>query len=138
MQTGQHRISIHADAKYNIYKSNDDGFTNFTSCICNYGGSGIFNFPMGWGISSDLTFYTRYGFVDSRLNTTDLIWNVRVTKSVLNGALVFVADGYDLLHQLSSVTYTVNAQARTETVRNVIPNYVLFHVQWCFNRNPKH
>ncbi|MDE6119451.1 MAG: hypothetical protein K2F82_06255, partial [Muribaculaceae bacterium] len=74
---------------------------------------------------------------DSRLNTTDLVWNARVSKSLFKGALVLVADGYDLLRQLSNVSYTVNAQARTEVVTNVIPSYVLFHAQWRFNRQPR-
>ena len=49
---------------------------------------------------------------------------------------MFAVDGYDLLQQLSNVTYMINAQARTETVSNVIPSYVLFHVYYRFNKNP--
>lgn len=134
---GKCQFSLYADGKVNLYRSNDMGFSNFTSWIYHYGVSTVLNLPYNWGVSSDLTLYNRRGFADQRLNTTDVLWNARVTKSILKGALVFVADGYDLLHQLSNVTYTVNAQARTETVSNVIPNYILFHVQWHFNHNPK-
>lgn len=42
-----------------------------------------------------------------------------------------------MLRQLSNITYTVNAQARTEVVTNVVSAYVLFHVQYRFNHNLK-
>ncbi|MBO4995696.1 MAG: hypothetical protein J6C78_06990, partial [Muribaculaceae bacterium] len=74
---------------------------------------------------------------DRQLNTTDLVWNARATKSILKGSVVFVVDAYDLLRQLTNVTYTINAQARTETVSNVIPAYVLFHIQYRWNKQPK-
>lgn len=55
----------------------------------------------------------------------------------MNGSMMFAVDAYDLLHQLSNITYTVNAQARTEVKSNVVPAYVLFHIQFRFNHNPK-
>ncbi len=136
-KTGRHRVSAHAEGRVNRYFSSDAGFTDFTSWMCKYGATAVLNLPKNWGVSTDLTLYTRRGFADGRLNTTDLVWNARLTKSILGGSLVFVADCYDLLHQLSNIAYTVNAQARTETVSNVIPSYVLVHVQWRFNKQPK-
>ena len=50
---------------------------------------------------------------------------------------MFILDAYDLLRQLSNISYTVNAQARTETVTNVIPSYLLLHLRWNFNKQPK-
>ena len=46
-------------------------------------------------------------------------------------------DGFDMLHNLSNVFYNVNAQARTETYTNVLPQYVMFHVQWKIHKAPK-
>lgn len=87
-------------------------------------------------MSTDVTLHTRQGFTDNRLNTTDLVWNARVTKSFMKGSLVVIADGYDLLRQLSSVSYMVNAQARVQTVSNVVPAFVLVHVQYRFSKQP--
>jgi len=134
---GRNRLTANVMARANRYNSSDMGFSDFTSWTCNYGISELINLPHNWGISSDLTLYTRRGFTDSRLNTTDLVWNARVTKSVMKGSLVLAVDAYDLLHQLSNINYAVNAQAKTEVVSNVIPAYVLFHIQWRFNKQPK-
>lgn len=135
-QIGKHRFTAFGDARVNRYESSDRGFTDFTSWTCNYGASAVLAFPYNWSVSTDMTMYTRRGFLDTRLNTTDLIWNARLSKSILKGQLTFVVDAYDLLHQLNNITYTINAQARTESVRNVIPRYVLFHIQWRFNKQP--
>lgn len=134
---GRNRLSANVMARINRYNSSDPGFSDFTSWTCNYGISEVVNLPREWGVSSDLTLYTRRGFTDSRLNSTDLVWNARVTKSIMKGSVVLAVDAYDLLHQLSNINYVVNAQARTETVSNVIPAYVLFHIQWRFNKQPK-
>lgn len=136
-QIGSNVLSGYVSGRVNRYNSSDKGFYNFTSWTCNYGVSGILNLSKNWGLSTDMTLYTRRGFTDSRLNTTDLVWNARLTKSILKGSVVLAVDAYDLLHQLSNINYMVNAQARTETVSNVIPAYVLFHVQWRFNKQPK-
>jgi len=134
---GRNQLSAFLAGRVSHYSSKDKGFSDFTSWTCNYGVSEFVNLPYEWELSSDLTLYTRRGFSDSRLNTTDLVWNARVSKSIMKGSVVLVVDAYDLLHQLSNITYAVDAQARTEAVSNVIPAYVLFHVQWRFNRKPK-
>jgi len=134
--SGGTKLQLSGDVNWRDYRSRDEGFSNFSAWNTNVGASGVFNLPDDWSVSTDLNLYTRRGYADSRLNTSDVVWNARVSKSVMKGALVFAVDGYDLLRQLSNVSYTINAQARTETVSNVIPSYVLFHVYYRFNKNP--
>lgn len=131
------RITAHADVRYDRYTSTDRFFLPFDSWTCNAGLSAILNLPRGWGFSTDFSMYMRRGYSDERLNTTDLVWNARLIKTVMNGSLMFILDGYDLLQQLTNVSYTVNAQARTEIVTNAIPSYFLFHLRWNFNKQPK-
>ena len=44
---------------------------------------------------------------------------------------------HDLLHQLSNTTYEVNAQGRTETWYRSLPHYVMAHLVYHWNKNPK-
>ena len=46
-------------------------------------------------------------------------------------------EGHDLLHQLSSTQYSVNAQGRTETWYRSLPHYVMLHLVYHWNKNPK-
>lgn len=46
-------------------------------------------------------------------------------------------EGHDLLHQLSSTQYSVNAQGRTETWYRSLPHYVMLNLVYHWNKNPK-
>ncbi len=135
-QTGKHRLSAFCDVKFNRYLSKDSGFTNFNSWNFNVGATAVVYLPYEWGISTDLALHKRNGYTDLRLNTTDVIWNARVSKSILKGAVIFILDSFDILHHLSNINYTVNAQARTETVSNVVPSYAILHIRWNINKQP--
>jgi hypothetical protein len=46
-------------------------------------------------------------------------------------------DGFDILGNLSNIYRSVNAQGRTETRYNVVPRYVMLHVIYRLNVQPK-
>lgn len=71
------------------------------------------------------------------MNTDDLVWNAQLSKSILKGRLTFALVGYDILGQLSNITYSVNSQGSVETWRNVIPRYGMVRVIFRFNKQPK-
>lgn len=50
---------------------------------------------------------------------------------------IFSRRGYDILHNLSKVTRTVNAQGRIESYSNVLPSYFMAHVIYKLNIQPK-
>ena len=93
--------------------------------------------PWKLDLSTDLSLYSRTGYADDALNTNDLVWNARLSRPFFKGKWVVMLDGFDILGQLSNVTRTLNAQARTETYTNVMPRYGLLHVVYRFNKNPK-
>ena len=85
----------------------------------------------------DLTEYGRRGYEDHNMNTNELIWNARLSQQAMHGNLIFVLDGFDILSNLSNVQRTINAQGRVETYYNVLPRYLLFHVIYRLNKQPK-
>lgn len=101
----------------------------------NYGANLQFQLIGGLQVSTDLTMYTRRGMTGAGMNTDELVWNARISKSLLKGKLTLMLDAFDLLHNLSNIRYSVNAQGHTETYSNVIPSYALFHVVWKFTKN---
>lgn len=107
------------------------------SSLTKIGLEGIIHLPYSWDLSSDMAVYLRRGYDYAQFNTTDIIWNARISKPFCKGALVFIADARDLLNQMKNVTLTVTPQSRIETITNAIPSFILFHLQWRFNKNPK-
>lgn len=130
-------LSLFGQARVSHFDSKQANFRNFTAQDYNYGLRGNFRLPAGFGLSTDFTVYTRRGYSDPALNKTNFVWNARASYTILNGRLIFMVDGFDILHNLSNVFYSVNAQARTETYTNVLPRYVMLHVQWRLHKAPK-
>lgn len=102
-----------------------------------YGLVGTFRLPYNIGVSTNFTVYTRRGYGLSEIDTTDKIWDMRVSYAFGKGKWVVMADAFDLLHQLSNVSYSVSATGRSVVYTNTIPRYMMLSVQYRFNHNPK-
>ncbi|MDE6278506.1 MAG: outer membrane beta-barrel family protein, partial [Paramuribaculum sp.] len=134
---GNNKVSANFSGTNNRYSSNLADFTNQNTWTFRTGVSLLYDLPANFQISTDFTVFNRRGYTDEALNTDNFIWNARLTYKALKGQLLLMVDGYDMLHDLSNVSYTTNAQARTETLRTVLPRYFMFHLQWHFNYLPK-
>lgn len=134
---GRNYITLNGRVDWRDTRGNRDGFNKFSATTLQYGLTGLVNLPKSITFSSDLTAYTRRGYADPSLNTTDVVWNARISYALPGGKWVIMLDGFDLLHQLSNVSYNANAQGRTETWTNVLPRYAMLHVQYRLNIQPK-
>ncbi|MBR2154933.1 MAG: hypothetical protein IJ901_10040 [Bacteroidaceae bacterium] len=134
---GEHSLNIKSTTLWQRYTSNREDFTTMHPLTLTNSLSALLKLPWKLEINTDLSLYTRTGYADNTLNTSDLVWNVRLSRPFLKGKLLVMLDGFDLLGQLDNVTRTVNAQGRTETYTNVLPRYGLLHVVYRFNKNPK-
>ncbi|MBR3067176.1 MAG: outer membrane beta-barrel protein [Prevotella sp.] len=115
----------------------DGGGLDFSAFTCRTSLSAILKLPWKLDLSTDLNLYTRTGYADAALNTSDFVWNARLSRPFFKGKFLVLIDGFDILGQLSNVTRVMNAQGRTETYTNVMPRYVLLHAVWRFNKQPK-
>jgi hypothetical protein len=88
-------------------------------------------------LSTDITEYVQRGYNDASMNTQELVWNARLSKSLLKESLILSLDGFDILGNLSNISFSVNGQGRTETWINSIPRYAMFHVVYRFHKQPK-
>ena len=79
----------------------------------------------------------RRGYQQDEMNTTDWVWNAELIRSFIHGKLLAKLKAFDIMHELSSTSYAVNAQGRTETWHNSIPRYLMFSLSWKFNISPK-
>lgn len=130
-------VSLNAAINYRYLHSPRTDFETQNACDFHYGLSAVLNLPWNVQLSTDITMYSRRGYSESTLNTDDLVWNARLSKSLMKGHLVMMIDGFDMLGNLSSVSYNLNAQGRTEIRRNVLPQYAMLHVQYKLNIKPK-
>lgn len=131
-------IAGKADANWVQMRSVQHTFDKFSYTDFNYGIS--FSSPLVWGIDfdTDLMVYCRRGYNDASMNTTNWVWNASLSKALgKRKQWVIKANGFDLLHQISTVRRTVNAQGRTETWYNTIPSYATLHIVYRLDMKPK-
>ena len=103
-----------------------------------YGLSARYTLPrLNTTLSADGNMYSRRGYGSSELNTDDFVLNASISQSFLKGKLIARIEAFDLLHQLSNTQYSVNAQGRTETWYRSLPHYVMAHLVYHWNKNPK-
>jgi hypothetical protein len=131
------QFGVKAGGDWTRASSRREDFTTVNAEAFNYGLTGQIQLPWNVQIATDLTMYSRRGYQDSSMNTNELVWNGRISKSVMHGNLTFILDGFDILGNLSNVRRTLNAQGRTETYYNVIPRYAMLHAVYRLNIQPK-
>ena len=103
-----------------------------------YGLSARYTLPrLNTTLSADGNMYSRRGYGSPDLNTDDFVLNASVSQPFFKGKLIARIEAFDLLHQLSSTQYSVNAQGRTETWYRSLPHYVMLHLVYHWNKNPK-
>lgn len=134
---GKHGITLNGGITNRHSTSTREDFNVIDAQHYRAGISGNISLPLGFGISTDFNYYARRGYGTPELDTTDLIWNLRLSYAPGKGRWVFTADGFDLLHQLTNVSYSVNDQARTVVFSNALPRYLLFTAQYRLNIQPK-
>ena len=102
----------------------------------NYGIDGSYKLPWNLTIDTDLTMNSHRGYADTEMNDNRLYWDASLTKSFAQGRWVLKLRGYDLLGQVSSLRYSINAQGRTETWTNSMRRYAMLTVSYRFTKTP--
>lgn len=131
------KLGVKLNAKWTNVTSARSDFSRINAFDLNYGLNGLFELPWKFQFGTDLTMYTRRGYSNSLMNTDELVWNARLSKSVLDGKLTLILDGFDILGNLSNVYRSLNAQGRSESYYNVIPRYVMLRCVYRLNIQPK-
>ena len=134
---GRQKVGAKAGCSWRNATSAREDFSTINAANFNYGLTGQFELPCGFQFFTDITMYSRRGYESREMNIDELVWNARLSKQVWKKRLTLALEGFDILHNLSAVTHTLNGQGRTETYRNVIPSYGMLHVIYRLNVQPK-
>lgn len=133
----KYEFTLHGSVTRYYINSRREGFNSIHAGDYRVGFETELRLPWDLSLGSDIILYVRRGYQDSRMNTTEWVWNAHLQRSFLKGALTAKVIAFDLFHQLSNTKYEMNEQGRTETWYNSVPRYLLFSLAWKFNVNPK-
>lgn len=93
--------------------------------------------PLGFELTNNINEMKRTGFNDDCMNDNCLVWNARLSKTFLKGALSVNLDAFDILGQISQTQVVMDSQGRTETWANTLPRYVLLRCSYKLNLGQK-
>ena len=99
-----------------------------------YGFNTTAQLPWGMQLTTNLNMTSRRGYSDASMNTNELIWNAQIAQSFLQGKPLSVRlEFYDILHNQSSFSRTLNAMMRSDSESNAINSYVMLRVNYRLN-----
>lgn len=135
---GTLNIRATGDIRWRHSKGKMYDFVTLNTTDLQYGLSARYTIPaLNTTLSADGNMFSRRGYGSSELNTDHFVLNASVSQPLFKGKLIARIEAFDLLHQLSSTHYEVNAQGRTETWYRSLPHYVMLHLVYHWNKNPK-
>lgn len=131
-------VRVFGDVSWRQSKGKMRDFKELNALDFNYGLSARYTIPrINTTLSADATMYSRRGYGSSTLNTDDFILNASISQPFCKGKLISKIEIFDLLNQISSTQYEVNAQGRLERWFKSLPHYIMLHLVYHWNRNPK-
>ena len=145
------KLSIELSATPNFQHATSDrpGFIERNTWDVSYGPWLSYRPVSDLTLSSNLRIHSRRGYDDASMNDDEFVWNANITyafdfrhasyKEKGTGARPWSLrlTAFDLLHQLSNTRRVLNAQGITETWTNSLPSYVMLHISYRWNKQPK-
>lgn len=127
-------VTLDGSCSYNHTRNLLQETGNLDTWQFSYGGSLNLYAPWGMSLSTDMHNQSRRGYSDATLNTNELIWNAQLSQSFLKGRpLTVMLQFYDILHEMSNFSRTINAMRRSDTSYNSINSYAMLHVVYRLN-----
>ena len=134
---GKHMVGFDAliDSHHTVFDR--DEFETLNTPSFNYGFRGRVVLPWDVEISTDIKMYQRRGHRDPAMNINTLLRNGRISKTLLNDRLMVAVEGFDILGNVKSIGYSIDALSRTETWTSSVPGYVMLSLRWNLTKKPR-
>lgn len=137
-QLGQQlRVFGKSNVTYQRATSRREDFQTVSAWTYNFGLGGEAELPWGFELATDITNYNRSGYNDEQMNTSELVWNARLSKKMMKNKLALSLDCFDILGNLNATTFTIDTQGRTETWSNGLTRYLMLHAAYKFTLGMK-
>ncbi len=127
-------VELNGSVRYNYSYNKLQENSKLSNWAFNYGFNTTLQAPWGMQFTTSLNMSSRRGFSDASANTDELIWNAQISQSFLTGSPLSVRlEFYDILHQQSNFSRTINAMMRNDNWYNSINSYVMLRATYRLN-----
>lgn len=126
--------SVNGNLNYNHTRNNVVSSSNLDTWNFSYGAEMNLNFDNGISFTTDISMSSRRGYSTAAMNTNELLWNAKLSKSFLKGnALTISAEWNDILQKRSNISRTLTAMQSSDSEYNSIYSYGMLHVIYKLN-----
>jgi len=126
--------SVNGNLNYNHTRNNVVSNSNLDTWNFSYGAEMNLNFNNGISFTSDISMSSRRGYSTAAMNTNELLWNAKLSKSFLKGnALTISAEWNDILQNRSNISRVLTAMQSSDSEYNSIYSYGMLHVIYKLN-----
>lgn len=127
-------IGLNGSLNYSHSRSSVNTSSDLDTYTFAYGGSFQWTTTWNMSLSTDIAMNSRRGYNDASMNTNELIWNLQLSQSFLKGnAATLSVQCFDLLHEQSNISRTINSTMRSDSWSNAINSYVMVHFIYRFS-----
>ena len=130
---GENNAELFCALNNQYVTGNRKDFTKTNAWSNSLGINLVWKLPWHLQLSTDLTDYFRRGYNDEQMNSSQWVWNARLSRTFLKEKLSVSLDGFDILGQLKTIQYSLDEQGRTEVWTNSLPRYLMIHVMFKFS-----
>ncbi len=126
--------SVNGNLNYNHSHNNVVSSSNLDTWNFSYGAEMNLNFDNGISFNTDISMSSRRGYSTAAMNTNELLWNAKLSKSFLKGnALTISAEWNDILQKRSNISRVLTAMQSSDSEYNSIYSYGMIHVIYKLN-----
>ncbi len=127
-------VELYGSLNYNRSRNSLQKNSNSDTYNFSYGMDSNLNLPWNMSLSTSISNSSRRGYSSADMNTDELIWNAQISQRFLKGnAATLTLKVYDILHNQSTVSRTINAMQRSDSEYNAINSYCMLHFTYRFN-----
>ena len=130
-------VWIMGEIDYNTTRSAGPLQTKSNYGRWNVGIHGTVKLPFNFQLNTDFNVLKRFGYIESRMNDVNFIWNAGLEYLIKKGEWRLSLDARDILNQNKGINYMVDATGRTQTLNTILPRYVMLSVHYRFDFKPK-
>lgn len=133
--------TLTAGVKGNYFFQHSSGslstFNTVSTPSASYGPTLEYTLPWNIQLATDFNVYILKGLNDAALNKTYYMWNASLSRAFFHGHMICKVEGFDILRDLSQVSYNTNADGFSSSWSNGLTNYVMVHLSYKINVMPK-
>lgn len=118
-------LGVNGNVSYSVEKNKLRSQNNQEPYSFSYGSNLQLMMPWKMTLHTNIANRSRRGYTDNNMNRDELIWNARLSQTLLKGAATVSFEMYDILKEQSNISRSLTANGRSANEYNGVNSYCM-------------